>query len=163
MQINIIANSSKRGFTAIEILLVIAILGILATLGQMSYSVWLKKVQVNTSVEQIRSALIRTQQQAVAAEGGTAWGIHLEADRYTIFATTNYDPVSPLNKTKILTGVNILQPETSLSDGNVGYSQNVVFEKFTGRTINTGTITVAVATDPTVTRDLIITFFGAIE
>jgi prepilin-type N-terminal cleavage/methylation domain-containing protein len=156
-------SKTGAGFTAIEMLLVVAILGILATLGQGSYTVWLKKVQVNTTIEQIRSSLIRAQEQAVAAEDGKAWGIHFETDRYIIFPTTIYNPAEPKNKVKLLSGISIVQPDSSLSDGTSGYSPNVVFEKFTGRTVNTGIITVAVSSDPTVTRQLVITFFGAIE
>jgi len=156
-------RESGAGFTLIEMLLVMAIVAILATLGQMSYSVWLKKVQVNTVVEQIRSSLIRVQQQAVAAEDGLAWGIHFETDRYTIFSSTIYDPADPTNKVKLLSNIVIVNPDSSLSDGNVGFSPNVVFEKFTGRTINIGTITVAVGSDASVARGLLITFFGAIE
>lgn len=159
----IIDDKISGGFTILEMIIVIGILGIIAAMGQSGYGVWQKQVQINTVNDQIRSSLIRVQQEAVAAPGGKAMGMHLEADRYVIFSGTVYDPADTANNVKILSGIIIVNPSGSLSDGSLGFSPDVVFDKFDGRTVNTGTITVAVASSPSVTRSVTVGRFGSIE
>lgn len=153
----------RQGFTLLEMMIVVAILGIMLLMAQGGFGIWQKKVQVSTVIDQIRNSLIRVQQQSVSAKDGKSWGIHFQSDRYIIFSGDLYDPQNLDNQVKMLTGVYIVNPDASLSDGTVGYSPNVIFEKFTGKTVNVGTITIATETDPNVRRSVSIGAFGSID
>lgn len=158
-----ILNKQRAGFTALEVVITILILGILATLGQGSYAVWQKKVNIHNATEELKSSLVQAQQKAAASADGKSWGVHLEADRYTLFAGDIYSVNNPTNVVKILVGLTILNPTMSLSDGTSGYSPDVVFFKFTGQTVNSGTITLQVSADPTIQRSISISNLGVIQ
>ena len=156
-------NHKASGLTAIEVIITIALLGILLTLGQGAYSVWQKKVYIHNAAEELKSVLVQTQQKAAASADGKSWGVHFEANRYVIFSGDIYDPLNPANSVKNLTGLNIVNPATSLSDGAVGNSPDAVFAEFTGQTVNSGMITLQVTADPTVSRSISISNIGIIQ
>ncbi|MFH0873317.1 MAG: type II secretion system protein [Candidatus Komeilibacteria bacterium] len=158
-----IRNNHLLGFTLIEIIVTMAILGILLTLGQGAYSVWQKMVHINNAAEELKSVLVQTQQKAAASADAKSWGVHFEADRYIIFSGDLYDPADTANKIKSLVGLTIINPDTSLSDGASGYSPDAVFAKFTGQTVNSGAITLSVISDLTVTRSITISKLGVIQ
>jgi len=105
-------NHKASGLTAIEVIITIALLGILLTLGQGAYSVWQKKVYIHNAAEELKSVLVQTQQKAAASADGKSWGVHFEANRYVIFSGDIYDPLNPANSVKNLTGLNIVNPAT---------------------------------------------------
>lgn len=132
-------------------------------MGQGSYAVWQKNVHIHNATEEFKSSLVQAQQKAAASADGKSWGVHLEADRYTLFSGDIYTVNNPTNVVKDLIGLTIVNPATSLSDGTSGNSPDVVFFKFTGQTVNSGTITLQVNADPTIQRTISISNLGVIQ
>lgn len=130
---------TSAGFTMIETIAAIAIVAVLSLTGISSYRQWQSQQQLVQAKESLASALYRAQQLGTAAAMEKPWGIHLEANSFTLYASTTYDPLDPINKVWTLDQVEIVSPNTTFADGALR-TPNVLFGKFTGETTNTGTI-----------------------
>jgi prepilin-type N-terminal cleavage/methylation domain-containing protein len=153
----------NAGFTLVEILVVMVIAVLIYTLGSIAYRNWQKQVQISNSADELRSTLFRAQQMAAASAESTAWGVHLETDRYILFSGDFYNVSDPNNKEKILQGTQIFEPESSFADGVGGYSSDVVFAKLTGQTVNTGTVSIITLVQPSNTSTVSINSSGQID
>ena len=54
----------RKGFTLVEILVVMVIAVLIYTLGSIAYRNWQKQVQISNSADELRSTLFRAQQMA---------------------------------------------------------------------------------------------------
>lgn len=153
----------KSGLTTIEILLVLAIMVIVGSLTYGGYSVWHRRVILVNNVSELKSNLVKVQQLSVAAAQNSDWGIHLESDRYTIFQGSFYNQDDQNNQIKQISGSQILNPDSTFSDGIGGMSSNVVFIKFKGTTYNTGTIAITDAVGSGGTKYITVSEVGQIE
>lgn len=154
---------NKKGFTVIEMLTVIILLAILVGLGWYAYRDWQRRVILNNITDQLSSTLIKAQQLAVASSQSSQWGVYLESDSYTFFKGSSYDVNDPDNNVNQLSGIEILNPATSLSDGAGGNSQELVFSQQTGYTSNTGTIVLSTVYGDLATTSITINALGIIE
>lgn len=74
-----IKNSSKNlGFTLLELLIVIGITGILATIGVSTYISHQKSKLLDTTAQEIVNYLKYAQQKSIAQETQSQWGVHFE-------------------------------------------------------------------------------------
>lgn len=153
----------RKGFTTIEVLMILAIMVIVASLSFGGYSIWRRRVVLVNNVSELRSNLTKVQQLSVAAAQNSNWGIHLESDRYTIFQGPFYNQDDPNNQIKHISGSQILNPNSTFSDGIGGFGSNVVFIKFEGITYNTGTIAITDAIGSGGTKYITVSETGQIE
>lgn len=154
--------SNQKGLMIIEVLVTLGIAAIIFALGVFSYREWLVKVKLVNDRDELKSALLRSQQLATAAAGGTAWGLHLEASHYVLFPGNYYDENNPNNQTWSLNGSQILNASSTFADGAGGYIADTVFAKFTGETHNTGTIMLAVPFNTSTVRTVQVAESGQI-
>ena len=154
---------NKEGYSILEYILVILLLGIVFGLTSAAYFNWRENVLLKNNKEEMRSYLLRAQQLATAAASSTDWGMHLETDSYTLFQGNTYNPADPDNIVRFLQGSNILDPDTSLSDGMGGYTPDLVFIKFTGQTVNTGTISIIIPNQASILTSINIESLGVID
>jgi len=153
----------NKGFTAIELIITLALFGILVVMGINSYNQWQKQVAVTNAGQEIKSTLVRAQQMAVSAAQGESWGVHFEADKYIIFPGGLYDLSNPDNKIFQLRGVVVLDPNLSFATGAGGYQSDVIFQKLTGQTNNPGVVTIVAENNPAVTKIISVSATGVIE
>lgn len=111
-----------RGLTAIELLTVISIIGILTAIGVPSYAAMQKHVALNNAAQEIVDALRVAQNRAISSQDATSHGVHFEADHY-VSCTGTCDPVS-YDETHTLNGPSIC----------AGVGSNIVFTRLTGTT-----------------------------
>jgi prepilin-type N-terminal cleavage/methylation domain-containing protein len=136
----------KRGFTLIEVIVVIAILTIVMTLGLfMSLDVY-RGYQYRSERGVLVALLERARSHAMANVGQSAWGLCKEGDYYALFGGSAYSPGAveesiPASKAATVLGV----PECS--------GGAVVFAALSGTT-TPATITVEQGTAPTATITL---------
>ncbi|PWB38666.1 MAG: hypothetical protein C3F02_03060 [Parcubacteria group bacterium] len=152
-----------RGFSIIEVLVVIAILGIISYFGFTTYQHWRYYQQLVTSKENLASVLYRAQQLATAAAGGKDWGVHLEENSYTLFASSTYDSLDPTNKIWYLDKVAVFRPTSTFAKDLSLRGADVIFGKFTGETNNTGTITLFFIPDNNQIQEIKIEASGLID
>jgi prepilin-type N-terminal cleavage/methylation domain-containing protein len=153
---------NRRGFTLIEILVVMSIAAIVYAFGFAIYKSWNEQVILTNKVDELKSALVRTQQLAMTAADNSNWGLHVATTSYTMFPGSFYDENRSGNQTWLLDGVAILNPDNTFFNGVSGYGPNVVFVKFTGQTNNTGTVAMYPVTNPTIIKNVTVQPSGQI-
>jgi len=147
----------------IELLIAIAIIAMISSLSFASHRKWQEHVFLTNQVDELRSAIIKTQQLALASAEDSAWGVHFETAQYIIFKGSSYNEVDPNNDIHDLHGVFVVNPEIVLSDGIGGFGPNLIFSKFTGQTINTGTIALMPEVNPNITKSITVYAVGQID
>ncbi len=154
---------NQGGISIIEVLMVLCMVGVIAAMGFSSYLGWQKQVRLVNAKDELRSVLVRAQQQATAAANDKSWGIHLTTTTYALFSGDFYDKDNPGNQVWNLQGVEVFSASTTFADGSGGRSSDVLFTKFVGSTVNTGTIELLVNTSPLATTTLDVNASGKID
>ena len=156
-------RTNRQGITTLEILIVLVILASIFTLSAFAYVKWQRQVGLINNTDELKTTIIHAQQLATATAGNNTWGIHIETDRHVLFKGSFYNESDPDNQIRFLQGAQILDPTGSLSDGAGGYGPDIVFAKFTGETVNIGTITIAALSDLSITRTIDIEASGQVN
>lgn len=132
-----LSKKSQKGFTVVEILLVVSISVILLAASGPALQTYLGKRSIDTWTLSLQDALRRARAQSVAGLNGTAYGVHVEADNFVLFSGTTY-AVDPENEVATLPGT-ITLSNISLNGGGA----DIVFNRNTGETNQNGTVTVS--------------------
>jgi type IV fimbrial biogenesis protein FimT len=81
-------SSSRSGFTVIELLVVIGILGLMLAIGIPSFASIRRNVALGNTADEIVSALRLAQNSAMASQGGVDQGVYFTATQYCLFGGT---------------------------------------------------------------------------
>ena len=154
---------NQRGVSILEVLFILMIVAIVMSMGFSAYRVWQRQVSLTNARDEIKSALVRAQQLATAAADNRAWGMRLATSSYTIFPGNFYNDSDPDNKTWDLRDIEIVDSYITFTDGAGGYSSDVVFSKFDGDTYNTGTISIIVAAQAELSKNITVLSSGQID
>lgn len=154
---------NKDGVTMLELLVVIMLVSLIASMGFGTYKIWQRKILLINTHDEIKSALVRAQQLATAASESSDWGLHLATSSYTIFPGSVYDPLNINNKSWNLENVEIQNPETTFSDAGGAYGPDVIFSKFDGEANNTGTVSIILSVDPSYNKSIEVRAPGQID
>ena len=126
----------------IEVLLVVAIIGILAALGTSSYFGYLKSVEIDSVSREIVSGLREAQGRAMAGESGKKWGVHFvngDSDYYELFSTaTDYAGATVSSAAYLRPGVEFASPA-------LGGSLDIIFSRISGTIAATSTVVISSA------------------
>ncbi|KKT36207.1 MAG: Pilin assembly protein [Parcubacteria group bacterium GW2011_GWA1_44_13] len=125
----------QKGFSLLELLIVIAIMAILAAVGAGFYRGFAKNVELQSSSKMIASDLRQMRAKSMAGESGYKWGVRFVKDAggdyYITFSTDGTNSTT--------TATTTLSSGVTFSDPVSGYKE-VIFNKITG-TISTATTT----------------------
>lgn len=136
-----------RGFSAIEMLLVVALVGIISSLVFVSVGRFGASRALDAGAKEVLSVLEDARSRATASVGGMAYGVRFEAQSVTLFRGGAYVPGAPDNI--VLT----LSSRVTIADISLeGGATEVVFDRLTGKANVSGTVTVALAADASATR-----------
>lgn len=126
---------TSRGFSLLELLIVIAIMALLAAVGSGFYREFVKNVEIQSATKMIASDLRQMRAKSMIGESGYKWGVRFvksaSGDYYIQFSTDGI--------TSTTTATTTLSSGLSFSDPASGYKE-VIFNKITG-TIPTATTT----------------------
>jgi prepilin-type N-terminal cleavage/methylation domain-containing protein len=111
----------KDGFTLIEVLVVIAIIGITASLAMMSMAGWVRKYNVESEIKQLYADLMKS--RVTAMNNNRAQFVSLSASQYTIYDDTSPAPngdgtLQPLQDTIIAPAKSLKYPMVWNGGGN---------------------------------------------
>lgn len=122
----------KRGFTLIEMILVISILGIFSTMSLSFNSKYRNNSYLKIVTYDIVEALRYAQSNSQSMKEDSSWGVKISSNDLVIFKGNSYNSRDQ-NFDKVLDF-----PNGFTISGN----DEVVFEKVTGITTDTGTTTI---------------------
>lgn len=145
----------KEGFTLIEFLIALSILSVLSAIIFTSMSSFRSGKALQIVSEQILSLLDEGRNNTLGAKDSYAYGIHFESDSVTLFRGTSYSSLEPTNKEIDIDGA-VEISNISLAGGG----QDVLFQKLTGKTSQSGTITIRLKSDNSKTKTIAIEASG---
>lgn len=149
-------NSRKRGLSFIEVLIVVAIIGILSSIVMVSWRSYTEGQMLGKDVEKVVEVLRYARSNTLASKNSSQYGIHLGSNSITLFSGSSYNE-SAVNNT-----VYTLNSSTALTHSLSGGSADVVFKRLTGEVTAYGTITLT-STKTGKTRNITIYKTGLVE
>ena len=153
----------KKGFTLIEILVIIGIMVILVALAIPSYRFFQKESDLNNSAEEIINTLRLAQNKTLASEEASKYGVYFDAvstpNQYTLFKGENYaSRDSSFDEIHKLSSFLEIY-EISLAGGG----SEVVFDRISGTTSQFGSMSIGLKDNPAKTKTIYIASSGQVE
>ncbi len=137
----------KRGVTLLELLIVIAILGVLASVIVPSFLNFRRSSILNTETLQMITLINKARLSSMSSKGDMQYGIHFGADRVVLFQGVTYLPAAITNE------IYVFNPALTLSVITVA---DVVFQKITGATNQNATTTIRVVGSTTASSTVVV-------
>jgi prepilin-type N-terminal cleavage/methylation domain-containing protein len=106
---------SKKGFTLIEIIITMAIIGIVSAIAIPNFSKWKEKHEVDSQAQKVYFDLMLARTTAIKSNNNVRATFNLVADTYTIHEDSNSDGV-------VDAGENF---KTAILENNVQFAYNV--------------------------------------
>jgi len=151
------ATREHDGFTLIELLIVMAITGILGTFVIMAYANLNSSQALGKDTALVSSLLNQARVLTLSSKNDTQYGVHFEAGSVTRFAGASYSALDPANTSFPLNS------QVAVSTNLAGGATDVVFERLTGKTLQSGTVTLYLPLNASSTRSLTIFATGLIQ
>jgi prepilin-type N-terminal cleavage/methylation domain-containing protein len=155
----------QSGFTIVELLIVIAITVIMASIGSMTYFGFRERERVDQMANRIAADMRATMARAQAQEGGNQWGMHFDnVDSSNPFYAIWYGATSSTygsgsttfeTVTLVATGLKFTAPAA-------GLSTDIIFTKPYGLPSASATITITSTAAPASSRTISIDTNGNI-
>lgn len=131
----------QRGFTLIEIVIVIAILGTLGVAGIVSLLSQRVNRDLLTTGQNALTVLRLAQSKTIAGEGNSQWGVHLDPSQFVLFRGSSYAGATSMQTFALPATVDV---------GNislVGGGPDIIFTRISGTTIQSGSFSVRIKSD----------------
>src|SRR3989338_1858249 len=98
-------NYFKKGITAVELLVVIVVLGIIFSVALSQFSKFRENQVLKTAVNDVLSSLNKARSQTLSSLNSSEYGVHFQSDRVIIFKGAVFSAEDPDNET-----ISILAP-----------------------------------------------------
>lgn len=125
---------NRRGFTIIELLVVLAIISLIAGLTLSSLTTFRSRRAVKNAAAEIVSALTLARSRTLNGLNDTVHGVYFATSSLVIFSGGIFNPNDPSNQ-----AINLIPAGLAISLTN---GQSVIFNRRSGVTNNVGTITI---------------------
>jgi prepilin-type N-terminal cleavage/methylation domain-containing protein len=146
-----------KGFSFIEIIIVLAIIAILTAGVVISFSGFREINELNKETERMMTLILLARSKTISSEESFQYGIHFATSSVTIFRGTIFSAGDPNNlKTDLSPAVEIFQI-------NLNGGSEAVFQKITGKTENYGTVSLRLKSDFSKTKNINIKSSGMID
>lgn len=147
----------QKGFSLMEIVVVIAIMSMIGTFVVIAYAKFNSSQALEKDALQVISVLNQARSLTLSSKGNSQYGVHFGSSEVVLFTGENFQSEAESN---IPVALNRL---VSVSADLSGGGSEVVFERLTGRTAQSGTVALSLLGEATSTRSLIIYETGVVE
>lgn len=134
-----IRHSTQKGFTALELLIVIAIMGVILATILPSFTNFRRSSLLNTESQELISIINRARILSVSSKYDDQFGVHFEAGKVVLFQGDTYSPGATTNEEHVFNTALTLSPVVINGGGS-----ELLFEKITGATNQNATTTLLV-------------------
>ena len=148
----------RRGFTLIELLIVIGISTLLIGFTYSSFKLLNQSQALGKDANMVATILHEARAETLASKNGNQYGVHFDPTKVVLFIGPTYSSAASTN---INFPFNTL--ETISSTNILGGGSEVVFDRLTGDTSQTGTVTLSLISTPASVRTITISGAGLIE
>ncbi len=152
------SETYKKGFTLLEVLVALSIVGVLFTLSMSLNSAFRPKHNLDADVRSIISVFDLARSNTLASKDSLSFGIHVESDQVVMFEGDTYNPIASENEIFELDSKDEIY-DISLEGGVT----DVVFNRITGTLDQFGTLSFRVRRDPSETKVIYISSSGSIS
>jgi prepilin-type N-terminal cleavage/methylation domain-containing protein len=126
-------SSARKGFTVLELLIVIAIIGLLASAITLSFRGITGRETLEKNAQTALSVFAKARFNALNGKAASAYGVQIASSSLTIFPGSSYSAGATSNEVVSLSGVTL--DSVSLSGGGTA----VTFSMLAGTTSKSGT------------------------
>ena len=127
-------QESRRGFTLIEVMLTMSLLGILAVLSSPFYGRFIFSQEVPVARDELQGSFSKAQLYSIEGKGAAAWGVAIDSDQIILFQGDSFSGRDPSFDETFS-----IHPKITIS----GLETEVVFARTTGRPDRQPTISVS--------------------
>ena len=149
---------NQKGLSLIEVLIVILVIIILIGSAFVSYRLFEKRTELESTAQNILATLKLAQTKTLASEGASQYGIHFESSQYVLFKGEAHQEGAAENK--------IYQIPSRLEIYNIdlsGGGNDVVFQRISGLTDQNGIIDLRIILQPDKIKTITIQSSGQVE
>lgn len=143
--LNFLKINKNKGFTLIEILMVIAILGIISSIVLLNLSQFRNEQLLKNTTLDVVSLLSKARQNTLSSVNSTNYGVHFDSNKAVLFTGSLYSSNNATNEPIVFSSKVIVPIPSGL---NIGGGSDVIFERLTGETVG-GTIKIQLTSDST--------------
>jgi Tfp pilus assembly protein FimT len=154
---NIMKNFYKKGIGIVEILVTIAIIGVIATFAIPEYSKMKKNETLKTATSDIVSTLNKARSQTLDSLDSSEYGVHFETDKVTVFKGTVFSATDSKNQI-----IEIISPVVISNISLMNGASDIYFNRLTGVPNITGSIIISIPSDQNLKRIINISSTGSI-
>ena len=148
----------KSAFSVFEILMVVAIMSILSTVVFSSLTTSRQTQILNSETEKAFSILTDARGKTLASIDSSQYGVHFATDSITLFKGSSYNSSDPENQETDL------NPAVEIANICLdGGGANIIFNRLTGATSQSGTFSVRLEADTSKTKTIIVSASGLID
>lgn len=124
------SKNSQKGFTLIEVLLVVSMIAIVAGFSSVVYNHYQQSNQLTLSVEILSQALYTAQLNSKSAKNDSVWGVKIQSEDIVVFQGQDFETRDTSND--MIFDIPVVITKSGLEE--------IVFEKFSGDPQSTGEI-----------------------
>ena len=155
-------NKNNAGFTILEVIIAIVILGLLAAIPIADFILLQKKTDLDNSIQEFVGTLRLAQNKTLASDSNSRYGVYLDTsvfpNQYTLFKGESYAyPERDTSSDQVY----FLSNKIEFYDINLGSGSEVVFYRLSGVAEQSGNISFRVKVDPVQSRTVYISNSGA--
>lgn len=151
-------HKKRKGFTLIEIVLAIAILGMMTALVSQPFIAFRHMVVMRSETENIAALLEKARVQTMASYQSSEYGIHFASSSMTLFKGAVYSGVDPENELYALDSAIVLS-----SVNLAGGGDDVIFNRLDGTTDEYGNLTLSLSSNASTTQTINVRPNGTID
>ncbi len=151
-------HSTSTGVTLVELLVTIGILLILSAVTIRTFHAMNSSKALDTEALRIVSELNEARSLTLSSKYADRYGVHFASSSVTLFQGATYIAGSATNTTALLNSL------THISSINLaGGGSDVVFQRLTGKTTHSGSVTISLLSDASTSKTVTIYATGLVE